>query len=212
MSDAAKPKRIPRAVREQQMLDAAVQVFAQRGYQGASMDEVAEAAGVSKPMVYLYLSSKEDLFIECIRREARKVLEAVTGAVSRASTIEEMMSFGLEAFFDYILDHSDSWRVLYYQARTLGPPFSTEVDKARRGIIAGVAGLIGSQHDGEKVGREAQAISYALVGAADAMAEWAATDDESDSRTSTKRLMNLVWLGLERRFAGERWPITPSTD
>jgi AcrR family transcriptional regulator len=210
MSGTSKPKRIPRAVREQQMLDAAVQVFAQSGYHGASMDEVAEAAGVSKPMVYLYLSSKEDLFVECIRREARKLLEAVTAAVSQATTVDEMMSFGMEAFFNYVVDHSDSWRVLYYQARSLGPPFSIEVDKARRGIIAGVAGLIDSQHEGETIGREAQAMSYALVGAADALAEWAATDGDSDARASTQRLMNLVWLGLERRFGGERWPPPPA--
>ena len=60
---AVKSKRVPRAVREQQMLDAAVLTFARRGYAAASMDEIAEAAGVSKPLVYLYLNSKEDLFL-----------------------------------------------------------------------------------------------------------------------------------------------------
>ncbi|MEV7895450.1 helix-turn-helix domain-containing protein, partial [Streptomyces cyaneofuscatus] len=59
---AVKSKRMPRAVRERQMMDAAVQTFGQRGYRAASMDEIAELAGVSKPLVYLYLHSKEDLF------------------------------------------------------------------------------------------------------------------------------------------------------
>ena len=67
---AVKNKRMPRAVREQQMLDAAVRTFGQRGYRAASMDEIADLAGVSKPLVYLYLNSKEDLFTACIRREA----------------------------------------------------------------------------------------------------------------------------------------------
>jgi AcrR family transcriptional regulator len=52
-------KRLPRAVREQQMLDAAVKVFSRRGFHAASMDEIAEDADISKPMVYAYLGTKE---------------------------------------------------------------------------------------------------------------------------------------------------------
>jgi len=71
-------KRLPREVRERQILDAAVQVFSRHGYHSASMDEVSDVAGVSKPMIYAYLGSKEDLFGQCIRREATRLLEAVT--------------------------------------------------------------------------------------------------------------------------------------
>lgn len=78
---AVKTKRMPRAVREQQMLDAAVEIFGQRGYMAASMDEIAELAGVSKPLVYLYLNSKDDLFTACIRREARALVDAVRSGV-----------------------------------------------------------------------------------------------------------------------------------
>lgn len=67
---AGKSKRMPREVRERQMMDAAVATFGQRGYRAASMDQIAELAGVSKPLVYLYLNSKEELFTACIRREA----------------------------------------------------------------------------------------------------------------------------------------------
>lgn len=79
---AVRNKRMPRAVREQQMMDAAVQTFGQRGYRAASMDEIAELAGVSKPLVYLYLNSKDELFTACIRREAQALLAAVQGASS----------------------------------------------------------------------------------------------------------------------------------
>ncbi len=78
---AVKSKRMPRAVRERQMMDAAVQTFGQRGYRAASMDEIAELAGVSKPLVYLYLHSKEDLFSACIRREAEALVAAVRAGV-----------------------------------------------------------------------------------------------------------------------------------
>ena len=55
-------KRLPREVRERQILDAAVRVFSEQGYHDASMDEISDVAGVSKPMIYAYLGSKEDLF------------------------------------------------------------------------------------------------------------------------------------------------------
>jgi len=72
-------KRLPREIREQQVLDAAVRVFSQHGFHTASMDEIAEVAGVSKPMVYAYLGTKEELFIACLRREAARLEDRLSG-------------------------------------------------------------------------------------------------------------------------------------
>jgi AcrR family transcriptional regulator len=74
-------KRLPREVRERQILDAAVLVFSEQGYHSASMDEISDVAGVSKPMIYAYLGSKEDLFAACIHREANRLLEAIASGV-----------------------------------------------------------------------------------------------------------------------------------
>src|SRR3954449_2318740 len=106
---AVKTKRMPRAVREQQMLDAAVQIFGQRGYMAASMDEIAELAGVSKPLVYLYLNSKEDLFTACIRREARALTEAVRAAVGSGLPADRQLWDGLRAFFGHTAQNPDGW-------------------------------------------------------------------------------------------------------
>src|SRR6476661_3048789 len=116
---AVKNKRMPRAVREQQMLDAAVRTFGQRGYRAASMDEIAELAGVSKPLVYLYLNSKEDLFTACIRREAKGL------------PADRQLWEGLGAFFTHTAEHPDGWAVLHLQARTHGEPFAAEVSAMR---------------------------------------------------------------------------------
>ncbi|MET0196826.1 MAG: helix-turn-helix domain-containing protein, partial [Rhodococcus fascians] len=61
-------KRLPRAVREQQMLDAAVDVFSDNGFHETSMDAIAKKAAISKPMLYLYYGSKDELFAACINR------------------------------------------------------------------------------------------------------------------------------------------------
>ncbi len=98
---AVKTKRMPRAVREQQMLDAAVRTFGNRGYMAASMDEIAELAGVSKPLVYLYLNSKEDLFTACIRREARALTEAVRAGGPAGLPADRQLWAGLTAVFTH---------------------------------------------------------------------------------------------------------------
>ncbi len=201
MPNVASIKRLPRAVREQQMLDAAVRVFSERGYHAATMDEIAEVAGVSKPMVYLYLGSKEELFAACIRREAGRLMERITSAVAAEDSLESRLASGLEAFFSYVADHADSWRVLYHRARTLGPPFADEVDRARHDIINAVTGLASER---KATPGDGEAFAYALVGAADALAEWAPRSGETPSAT-TARLMDLVWVGIERQATGERW-------
>src|SRR3954470_22318794 len=104
MTPAATPafRRLPRAVREQQMLDAAVRVFSRLGYHAASVDEIAEAAGISKPMVYAYLGTKEELFTACLHRGAARLAEAIaTAAVAGPPALppEERLWRGLRAFF-----------------------------------------------------------------------------------------------------------------
>ncbi len=73
-------KRLPRAVREQQMLDAAVDVFSDRGFHETSMDAIAAKAEISKPMLYLYYGSKDELFAACIQREGLRFVEALAPA------------------------------------------------------------------------------------------------------------------------------------
>ncbi len=139
---AVKTKRMPRAVREQQMLDAAVRTFGHRGYMAASMDEIAELAGVSKPLVYLYLNSKEDLFTACIRREARALTEAVRAGARPELPADRQLWSGLTAFFTHTARHPDGWAVLHLQARTHGEVFAAEVAAMRAEIVAFVTQLI----------------------------------------------------------------------
>ena len=99
------------------MLDAAVQVFSRRGYHAASVDEIAETAGISKPMVYAYIGTKEELFIACMRREGDRLVAAVTEAAAEGTSPDDQLWRGLRAFFAFVTEHRDGWRVLYLQAR-----------------------------------------------------------------------------------------------
>lgn len=204
-------RRLPRAVRERQMLDAAVACFARHGYQAASMDEIAELAGVSKPLVYLYLNSKEDLFTACIRREAHALLAAVAEAVTdTAAPPDERLWAGLLAFFGHAAEHPDAWAVLSRHARTQGEPFATEAFRMRDEITAFVADLIGeaaraAHGPADFTGRDVAALAEALVGSAESLATWANGTPGTTAREAAATLMNFAWSGLGNLMKNERW-------
>ncbi|MFD4242140.1 TetR/AcrR family transcriptional regulator [Streptomyces sp. NPDC058525] len=214
-------KRLPRKVREQQMLDAAVQVFSSSGFHATSMDEIAERAQVSKPLLYLYLGSKEETFSACIAREADRLVDTI-GAATRAPADEpgQRLAQGLTAFFSYVEANRASWMVLYQQARSQSGPVAEQLARARGEIVDTVTELVRESLEADAPGggragyaalrREAAAIAHALVGAADALADWALTVPGERPETTARRLMNLMWIGLERRGEGEGSGLPPA--
>ncbi|MDH6623864.1 AcrR family transcriptional regulator [Streptomyces sp. LBL] len=207
---AVKYKRMPRAVREQQMLDAAVRTFGQRGYMAASMDEIAELAGVSKPLVYLYLNSKDDLFTACIRREARALTDAVRAGVRSDVSADRQLWDGLRAFFEHTADNPDGWSVLHLQARTHGEAFAAEAAVMREEIVTFVTQLIvvaarDAHRNPDLPEREVAGLAEALVGAAESLAAWTNATPGVTAREATATLMNFAWAGLGNLMEGRSW-------
>ncbi|RSM47465.1 TetR family transcriptional regulator [Actinoplanes sp. ATCC 53533] len=207
MSTARTFKRLPRPVREQQVLDAAVRVFSRRGFHAASMDEIAEVAGVSKPMVYAYLGTKEELFVACLHREAARLMEAISAVVDPALGLNEQLWAGLRAFFTFVGAHRDGWAVLYRQARGQ-EPFATELAAMRRRIVDVVAGMLDRavRAEGRQAhGTDLEVSAYALVGAGESLADWLADHPEADPDQTAGRLMNVAWLGAAQLLRGDVW-------
>ena len=210
MNEERTRRRLPRGEREQQMMDCAIRVFAQRGYSAASVDEIADLAGVSKPLVYLYLGSKEGLFLACLRREERRLVEAFQDAAKDGSTSELRLWAGLRAFFGFVADHRDSWAVLHRQAPGLGAAIAAEITRARISVLTEVQTLV---REGSALSRgpvrlgdaDADFVAHALVGAADSLTDWMERHpDESPDRV-TLRLMGMVWVGMRQVLGGEVW-------
>ncbi|MFE6888644.1 TetR/AcrR family transcriptional regulator [Streptomyces sp. NPDC057694] len=192
------------------MLDAAVRVFGERGYRAASMDEIAELAGVSKPLVYLYLNSKEELFTACIRRESAALVAAVRAGVRTDAPADRQLWEGLTAFFAHTAGHPDGWAVLHSQARSGGDPFVAEVGVMRDEIVAFVTALIAAaareaHGDPELAEREVTGLAQALVGAAESLAGWANADRSVSAGEAATTLMNFAWSGLGNLMDGRRW-------
>lgn len=175
------------------MLDAAVAVFSRRGFHLASMDDIAAVAGVSKPMIYAYLGSKEELFIACIRREGQRLMRVIAAAVPAGLTRDERLYCGLLAFFEFVTAHRDGWIVLYRQARVHGS-FAGEIAAARERIIVMIAGLL-ARSSGDDGHARAMPIAHAVVGAAEALSDWALAHPEETPDALTTRLVALLRSG-----------------
>lgn len=206
MEERRRVRRLPREVRERQILDAAVRVFSERGYHEASMDEVSDVAGVSKPMIYAYLGSKEDLFAACIHRESTRLLEAVAAGIRLDLPADMQLWHGLAAFFEYVGEHRESWQVLHRQSISQGGPFSEELMALRQQAVSLVDTLLMRVATTKGLADQAtESLAAALVGAAESLADWWLDNPEVPSRVVASRLMNLAWMGFGGLMEGTTW-------
>jgi len=194
-------KRLPRAVREQQMLDAAVEVFSRKGYHDTSMDAIAAEAKISKPMLYLYYGSKDELFRACIARESVRFIDAVAVAGNPQLTPHEQLRAGLEAFLSYVDTNRLSWQVLYRQA--LGQqPFASEIANSRERIIELTAKLLESSAKYAEPGTNFDIVAVAVIGAGEAIADQIASGGVEVAE-AVNLLDDLAWRGLAGRKKAE---------
>ena len=192
-------KRLPRAVREQQMLDAAVQIFSVNGYHETSMDAIAAQAQISKPMLYLYYGSKEELFGACLNRELARFVDEVRNKIDFDGNPKELLRSAVLSFLNYIDANRASWMVLYTQA-TSSQAFAHTVREGREQIIEIVGRLLraGTRHPEPDTDFDMMAV--ALVGAGEAIASRVSTGD-TNADDASELLINLFWRGLKGKPA-----------
>jgi AcrR family transcriptional regulator len=161
---------MPREQRERVMLDVAGQVFARHGYHSASMDEIAELSGVSKPMLYAYFGSKEGLYVAYVHRAGNELLERLVATPARGESPGARLRHRIEEFLAFVEEHRDGWVVLYREVSS-SRPLADELSQlrgqiaqaVRRMLEAGASGLPGPAADG---------IAHAIVGAGESLANW----------------------------------------
>ncbi|MBJ8347728.1 TetR/AcrR family transcriptional regulator [Antrihabitans sp. YC2-6] len=187
-------KRLPRAVREQQMLDAAVEVFARNGFHDTSMDAIAAEAAISKPMLYLYYGSKDELFAACIQREGARFVESLAPAGDPKLTPREQVQKALISFLEFVDNNRQSWMVLYRTA-TNQAAFASQVQNSRNQLIELVAKLLESSTKNPEPGTNFGIMAVALIGAGEAVADRIA-GGEILVDEAAELLENLAWRGL----------------
>lgn len=191
---SAKTKRIPRAIREQQMLDSAIRVFADLGYRSASMDTIARDANISKPMLYLYYGSKEELFSACVARESGRLIEGLTSAATGSDGPRDSLESVVQAFLEFVDANADSWTVVYRQAMA-EPVFRDEVEKTRSVLVDLTADLLAQNSVESRSRKVLQVVATALVGAGEAVANQIAAHS-IPTEVAAGVVVDLAWRGL----------------
>ena len=187
-------KRIPRAIREQQMLDSAISVFSDLGYRSASMDTIAKHARISKPMLYLYYGSKEELFSACVVRESGRLIDRLTAAATGSDGPRDSLESVVEAFLDYVDQNTDSWNVVYRQAMA-EPAFRDEVERTRSVLVDLTTELLVQNSVDERSREVLEVVATALVGAGEAVANRVAHQSMPTS-VAAGVVVELAWRGL----------------
>lgn len=167
---------MPRAEREAQMLEVAGRVFAELGYHEASMDVIASRSGVSKPMLYAYLGSKQELYLAYIRIAAQDLVGRMRRAPEDGAGPMARFRAGVEAFFSFVEEQRDGWAVLYQEAASQGGSIAGEV-ASMRAQIAGMIGLLlqecARSHGNDVPAQErTEARSHLVVGSGESLANW----------------------------------------
>lgn len=188
-------KRLPRAVREQQMLDAAIAEFSETGFSDTSMDAIAARASISKPMLYLYYGSKDELFSACIARESARFVEIMSDGFDPAMRQRDQARMLVGTFLRYVHENAQSWRVLYRVASG-SEGLASAVTQTRSELTAMITELIRRGTTVESASDiDFELTAVALVGAAEAVADRVAEGDVSIDR-ATDLLLGITWRGL----------------
>jgi AcrR family transcriptional regulator len=164
---------MPRERREQLILDVAGQVFATAGYETASMDEIAERADISKPMLYAYFGSKEGLYLAYIERAGGDLLDRLVNAAPRDAQPAAALRARITEFLAFVEEHDDGWRVLFREVASTRP-FAEQVAELRERIAGAIRRMLddGVATSAADAPPASDAVAHALVGAGESLANW----------------------------------------
>ena len=131
------------------VLDAARSLFVESGYRGTSMEGIAEAAGVTKPVVYKCYPNKEELFRALLEREEQRLLTAVQaalpsdlGAAGDLDSLESVLAPGFTALLLAAQAEPDSWRIVFVSEHGSEPAIARRVQRARSGLISQISAMV----------------------------------------------------------------------
>jgi AcrR family transcriptional regulator len=186
--------RLPAAERREQLLRTAVGVFADRGYHATSMNDVAEAAGVTKPVLYQHFSSKRDLFIELLTDIGNELRETIAKATADAAGPRQQIEQGFRAYFSFVGSSTDAFRVLFGSGARRDPEFASFARAVEESIAEAIAELI--VVEGEPVAQRLL-LAHSIVGMTEAASRyWLAHDREPEVDQLATQLSQLAWSGM----------------
>jgi len=190
-------QRLPAAARRTQLLEVALDRFAGGGYHATSMEEIADAAGVTKPVLYQHFRSKHELFLELLDTVGQNLLAEVEAKAAAEQNPYQRVLAGFRAYFRFVCERTSAFQLVFGGGARLREEFAEPV----RRLEEGMAETIGRFIDADIDDAHRDLLGYAIVGLGEVSARrWVSRRagglDPREADVMALRLADLVWAGL----------------
>jgi AcrR family transcriptional regulator len=170
-------------------------VFVARGYHAAAMDEIAERAGVSKPVLYQHFPGKQDLYLALLDESVDKLIEAVAAAIRSTADNRQRVNATFAAYFGYVAEHSGTFKLVFESDFTSEPAVRARLAAADRVCADLISQVI--KEDAGLADDEAYLLSIGLLGMAQVSARhWLANMDTVPREAAEQLVARLAWRGI----------------
>ncbi|MDQ3107423.1 MAG: TetR/AcrR family transcriptional regulator [Actinomycetota bacterium] len=193
MAEPVAALRLPAARRRRQLLDVALDRFAAKGFHATSMEEIAEAAGVTKPVLYQHFRSKRKLYLELLDDVGGQLMEAIGKATAAADTPRRQVESGMAAYVAFMTERPQAFPLLFGSGARRDPEFADAVRRVEDAIAGAVAALIEADVDDA----HRRVLAAAIVGMAEGvLRHWIAEAPDLTPDALVAQLADLAWAGL----------------
>ena len=187
--------RMPRGERRQQLLSAALESFVAHGYHAAAMDDIAERAGVSKPVLYQHFPGKLDLYLALLDSSADALVAAVRGALASTTDNRQRVEATVAAYFAFVADQAGAFRLVFASDLTSEPAVRERVERADQACAQAVSAVIAE--DTGLTEDEAMLLAMGLTGTAQIAARYWLTQGLAVPQELAAALVSgLSWRGI----------------
>jgi len=187
-----KSARLPRDERRAQLLVAALEVFTAAGYHSAAMDEIADRANVSKPVLYQHFPSKLDLYLAVLDLHIDSLVFAIQKAIASNRENSSRVAATVEAYFGFIDSEGEAFRLLFESDMNLEPQVRERVNRMTYDCAAAVSAVISIDTGLGK--EESMMLAVGIIGTVQTTARhWLDRDGKIDRQRATELVMNLIW-------------------
>jgi len=190
-----KSARLPRDERRAQLLVAALEVFTAAGYHSAAMDEIADRANVSKPVLYRHFPSKLDLYLAVLDLHIDSLVFAIQKAIASNRENSSRVAATVEAYFGFIDSEGEAFRLLFESDMNLEPQVRERLNRMTYDCAAAVSAVISIDTGLGK--EESMMLAVGIIGTVQTTARhWLDRDGKIDRQRATELVMNLIWRGI----------------
>jgi len=193
----ARPRsnRLPRHERRRQLLDAALEVFVSQGYHAAAMDDIAERAGVSKPVLYQHFPGKLELYLALLDESVDSLVETVREALRSTTENRQRVAATFSAYFEYVAGEGQAFRLVFESDLSNEAAVRDRLERGQRECAAMISPMV--RKDAGLDDDEANLVSVGMVGLAQVTARyWLSTSDHIPREAAEQIVARLAWRGI----------------